>query len=210
MKYIYITIMSICAVWFKSYGSMELPSDNDELLVLCCSPNYYIHSNRQNITGEYVVVKREFGKSFIASAVSNILVRTEVKESTIRIYFAAELFVEDSALQRELQTELFRQYPDEFAKALKTAGNMHNPKLRFLSDAMPIALKQTSTMRQLGKLAKQFGMSSDIVVYGGEKVQIQKIDDQGNPFSDPKDRLFSVYGIGLVPIRETIENEGQK
>lgn len=195
MKYVYF--ISMCCIWVELYGDTEIFPTNEYSVVQRANGNYYIERNLNSSTGVCFAVKQALGESFIVNVASNILMRESKRKRVIDIHFSAELFLEDSILQKELQSELMLQYPDEFAEVLKSAGNMHNPKLRFLYDATSVALKRTGLMQKLGQLAQSLNPSSDIVVFGGEKVQIRRKDVCGKLFSDPRDRIYTIFGIGF-------------
>lgn len=109
--------------------------------------------------------------------------------------FNAWVFLLDASLQNELQTALARVHPNEMSDALKSSGNIHNPKLSFLYTALKPAIMNTPSMKELSKIAQAYGYDATIHSLGGEKLHFRRKNLNGNMFSTPDKRIFGILGF---------------
>ena len=111
------------------------------------------------------------------------------------ILFHAEAFLSDDVLQNELQARLKNLYPNEMKTALKSSGNIHNPKLFFLYSALRPAIRDTPSMQKLSKIAQSYGYEAAIHSLGGEKLHFRRKDSKGTMFTKPQQRLYGFFGF---------------
>lgn len=114
---------------------------------------------------------------------------------TCVVLFHAEVFLSDDVLQNELQTLLVQLYPDEMPSALKSSGNVHNPKLSFLYTVLKQAIRDTPSMQELSRIAHSYGYDAIIQSLGGEKLQLKRSDLTGKQFVDPSTRIYGIWGF---------------
>lgn len=135
--------------------------------------------------------------STLLSALQRIL--TEEKDNvavdSCVLHFNAGVFLLDESLQNELQTALARTHPNEMSDALKSAGNIHNPKLYFLYTALKPAIMDTPSMKELSRIAHSYGYDATIQCLGGEKLQFRQEDSNGKAFVNPHSRIYGIWGF---------------
>ena len=111
------------------------------------------------------------------------------------ILFHAEVFLSDDVLQNELQAHLKNLYPNEMNTALKSSGNVHNPKLSFLYSALRPAIRDTPSMQKLSRIAQSYEYEAAIHSLGGEKLQFRRKDLNGTMFANPQQRIYGIFGF---------------
>ena len=155
-----------------------------------------------NVTGnegvnEGAMSTNLFVGSTLLSSFQRILI--ESAESTevdsCMCLFHAEVFLSDARLQSELQGVLFSRYPQKMTEAVESSGNLNNPKLSFLYSTLKPAIKETSSMKKLAKIAAANGYASDIGILGGEKIQFRRKSAGGETFANPNCRVYGVFGF---------------
>lgn len=114
---------------------------------------------------------------------------------TCVILFHTEAFLADDVLQNELQILLTKFHPDEMSAALKSSGNVHNPKLSFLYTVLKPTIMDTPSMQELSRIAYSYGYDAIIKSLGGEKLQILRKNLEGKTFENPKSRIFGIWGF---------------
>jgi len=85
----------------------------------------------------------------------------------------------DKAFEDELAAVLERDSPREWHEALKSAGNMHNPKMIQLGPAFRKAILATTQVREMEAMLANHGLRISRVSY--EELQLLKTD-QGRRF----------------------------
>ncbi len=111
------------------------------------------------------------------------------------VLFHAEAFLSDEVLQNELQTLLVQLRPDEMSSALKSSGNVNNPKLSFLYTTLKPAIRDTPSMQELSRIAHTYGYDAIIQSLGGEKLQLKRSDLAGKQFVNPSSRIYGIWGF---------------
>lgn len=111
------------------------------------------------------------------------------------VLFHAEAFLSDDVLQNELQTLLVQLHPDEMSSALKSSGNVHNPKLSFLYTTLKPTIRDTPSMQELSRIAHSYGYDAKIQSLGGEKLQLKRTDMAGKQFVNPSSRIYGIWGF---------------
>lgn len=137
------------------------------------------------------------GNSTLLSTFRRILSeeKDNVAVDSCVLKFNAWVFLLDASLQNELQTVLARVHPNEMSDALKSAGNVHNPKLSFLYAALRPAIRDTPSMQKLSRIAQSYGYEGTIHSLGGEKLQFRRKDLNGAMFENPEQRIFGIFGF---------------
>lgn len=150
-----------------------------------------------DITLTKSVARSSCSKSILLSRLQKILFEEKDNSSvdSCVVLFHAEVFLSDDGLQDELQNLLLKFYPKEMSVALKSSGNVHNPKLTFLYTALKPAMKGTPSMRKLSEIAYSCGYDSTIHSLGGEKLQLRRKDLNGKFFVSPSNRIYGVFGF---------------
>lgn len=119
-----------------------------------------------------------------------------VKELTDFPRLAAKGFIgganlfEDSAFQDEVFAALKKDAPKELQGALKSAGNMHNPKMHELWDAFHKAAMNTSFIRDANTVLLPHGLHISHI--GVEKFEPRKTDEGR--------RFFGIMYLTLTPV----------
>ncbi len=114
---------------------------------------------------------------------------------TCVVLFHTEVFLSDDVLQNELQTLLTKFHPDEMSSALKSSGNVHNPKLSFLYSELKPAIRDTPSMQELSRIAYSYGYDAVIHCLGGEKLQFKRKNLNGKTFENPESRIYGIWGF---------------
>ena len=188
---VFLLIVALGSVWMFSH----FPRDRNVNL-----PKESGIGNRKSM-GSIVSIISEGNKdkcigSSLLSTFCQIL--HEEKSSDIDscvILFYAEVFLSDDILQNELQTLLKKVHPNEMDAALKSSGNVHNPKLSFLYAALRPAIRDTPSMQKLSRIAQSYGYEGTIHSLGGEKLQFRRKDLNGAMFENPEQRIFGIFGF---------------
>ena len=96
---------------------------------------------------------------------------------------------ESDIFQSELIAAFKKLAPQEWAEAEKSAGNMHNPKMRSLRKHLSKAFMHTSLSKELARDLKPF----DLVItgFGQEKLRYQK--------KGKKRIIQGIFHIGIAP-----------
>ena len=84
----------------------------------------------------------------------------------------SNFFSDNISLQKELRDGFRVAHPDLFAAALKSAGNLHNPKVIALANKLENVLLKTSTIAGIGAILTEAGYS--ITDMSFEKFHIDK------------------------------------
>lgn len=138
-------------------------------------------------------------ESILLSALRRLIVK-EMDNPNVDsciLLFHAEVFMSDVALQKQIQALLFNQHQKEMAAAVKSSGNMHNPKLTFLYNELKPAMREIPEMKELSQVALSCGYCETIHVLGGEKIQIRRKDLTGEKFFNPDFRIYGITGFSL-------------
>lgn len=99
------------------------------------------------------------------------------------------LSLNNTKLQKELFQQFEKDYPALLADALKSAGNMHNPKVLPLRAKFSEIMLKTPTIQAIGKILHSHGYS--IASIGCEKFSL--IKENGIP------EFFSIVYVNLEP-----------
>lgn len=137
-------------------------------------------------------------ESSLLTALQRILVEehdTEIDQCTLS--FHAETFLTDAALQREIQHQLTLDHQKEMDEALRTSGNVNNPKLAFLYSALKPAIVKSASMTYLARCADSYGYSPSIHILGGEKLQFRRQDFHAERFVEPECRIYGICGFSV-------------
>lgn len=174
------------------------------LFLICCGASLYMlpwdvqsgekidASNKMDSDG---LDDCQLGSSLL-TAFKRILVEeynSEIDHCTL--CFVADVFLTDAFLQSEIQNQLAMAHPSEMAEALKSSGNMHNPKLSFLYSALEPAILDTHSMVCLMKVMDSYGYALPIRILGKEKLQIKKQSLHGDMFAEPECRIYGITGF---------------
>lgn len=145
----------------------------------------------------WVEVGDNCSESILLSSLRKILLKEKGNSAidSCVILFHAEVFLSDDILQNELQTLLKKVHPNEMDAALKSSGNVHNPKLSFLYSALRPAIRDTPSMQKLSRIAQSYGYEGTIPSLGGEKLQFRRKDLNGAMFENPEQRIFGIFGF---------------
>ena len=140
---------------------------------------------------------------YVESVLLSALRRLMVKEmdnpnvDSCVVHFHSEVFMSDAALQNQIQAVLFNQHQKEMAAAVKSSGNIHNPRLTFLYDELKPAMREIPAMKELSQVALSCGYCETIHVLGGEKIQIRRKNLAGEMFLNPDFRIYGITGFSL-------------
>lgn len=163
-----------------------------ELTKGCATDNQSLEDNNVSaISGE---------DKCISSSLLSIFQRILYDEKNSKIdscviLFHAEVFLSDDVLQNELQNLLMKFYPDEMSAALKSSGNVHNPKLSFLYTTLKPTIRNTPSMLELSRIAHSYGYDATIQCLGGEKLHFRREDLNGKAFANPHNRIYGIWGF---------------
>lgn len=137
-------------------------------------------------------------ESSLLTALQRILVEehdTEIDQCTL--WFHAEIFLTDAALQREIQHQLTLEHQKEMEEALKSSGNVNNPKLAFLYSALKPAIFKSASMTYLARCADSYGYSPTVHILGGEKLQFRRQSSHAERFVEPECRIYGICGFSV-------------
>ena len=146
--------------------------------------------------------------SFLLCTLQRIMImrRMDATISSCTIRFNADVFLMDAQLQTELQHVLSKLYPIQWAEALKSSGNIHNPRIAFLYSTLIPALCETPSMKKVYKTADSCGFETKVHVLGGEKIQIRHEQTNGTKFCNPDVRIYGVFGFSIRKKRLPFRN----
>lgn len=135
-------------------------------------------------------------ESSLLTTLQRILIEeydTEIDQCTLS--FHAETFLTDAALQREIQHQLTLDHQKEMDEALRTSGNVNNPKLAFLYSALKPAIVKSASMTYLARCADSYGYSPSVHILGGEKLQFRRQSSHAERFVEPECRIYGIWGF---------------
>ncbi len=136
-------------------------------------------------------------KSILLSTLKRILVEEKDNDAvdSCVILFHAEVFLSDVVLQKEQQNVLVHLHPEKMSAAIKSSGNIHNPKLDFLYTALKPAINESPSMKELSQVASMYGYDPNIRSLGGEKIHFRRKDSNGRKFANPDFRIYGIVGL---------------
>ncbi|MEW6076183.1 MAG: hypothetical protein AB1724_00035 [Thermodesulfobacteriota bacterium] len=113
----------------------------------------------------------EVGHKLLAGALEEL--KKEGKLNQLTSLFVVEL-LDDSVFENEILSLLQKNNPTELEAALRSAENMHNPKVIALRDAVNNAVFGTATVEKINKELNSYGLN--VLSASHEKLTIYEKD----------------------------------